>query len=91
MQACGKAITLCHRKHKCYSVQFEVLDETIQNILGLHTCMEMNLIQRIDAIESHTDLLDLYSDVFEGLGCITDAVYHINVDHNMLPVLHPPR
>ena len=53
--------------------------------------MEMDLIQRIDAIGTHTDVLDSYSDVFEGLGCITDIVYHINVDQNTLPVVHPPR
>ena len=91
MQACEKATILCNHKQKCYSVKFEVLDETVPSILVLHTCMEMNLIQRIDAIESHTDLLNLYSDVFEGLGCITDAVYHINVDQNTLPIVHPPR
>ena len=91
MQACEKATILCNHKHKCYSVQFEVLDETVPNILGLHTCMEMNLIQRIDAIESHTGLLNSYSDVFEGLGCITDAVCYINVDQNTLPIVYPPR
>ena len=33
----------------------------------------------------------MYSDVFEGLGCITDASYHIKVDKSDQPVVHPPR
>ena len=91
LQACGEATILCHHKHKCYYIQFEVLGETVPNILGLHICMEMNLLQRIDAIETHTDLLHLYSDVFEGLGYIADAVYHIYVDQSMLSVVHSTR
>ena len=87
LQTCGKATVLCRHKHKCYSVDFEVIDETVPNILGLQTCTEMNLIQQIDAIKNYTDLLESYSDVFEGLGCITDIVYDINVDQNTLPVV----
>jgi len=68
LHACCKATVLCLHKHKCYSVDFKVIDETVSNILGLHTCTEMNLIQWIDAIENYTDLLESCSDVFEGLG-----------------------
>ena len=41
--------------------------------------------------QTTTDILDLYSDVFEGLGCITDVFYHIKVDNNAQPIVHPPR
>ena len=36
-------------------------------------------------------MLDQYSDVFEGLGCITNVKYHIKVDPTHPPVIHPPR
>ena len=42
LQACGKATVLCQHKRKCYSVDFEVIDEIVPNILGLHTCTETN-------------------------------------------------
>jgi len=46
----------------------------------------------LDTINTQThDILDLYSDVFEGLGCITGASYHIKVDNNAQPVVYPPR
>ena len=71
---------------------FEVIDQDVSNILGLSTCVELNLVQRLDAINTQTsDIVDLYSDVFEGLGCITGASYHIKVDSNAQPVVHPPR
>jgi len=66
--ACCKATVLYLHKYKCYSVDFEVIDETVPNILGLHTCTEMNLIQRIDAIENYTDLLESYSDILKDWG-----------------------
>jgi len=91
LEACGKTTILCQQKSQCYSIEFEVVDKAVPNILGLHTCTEMNLIQRNDAVEHHTDLKDSYSDVFEGLGCITNVIHHINVDTTCQPVVHPPR
>ena len=56
-------------------------------------CIKLDLVQRLDTINTQTttDILDLYSDVFEGLGCITDVSYHIKVDNNAQPIVHPPR
>ena len=52
----------------------------------------MNLVQRLDAINNnYTDFLDSYSDVFEGLGCISNTDYHIKVDKTCQPVVHMPR
>ena len=71
---------------------FEVIDHNVPNILGLRTCVELNLVQQLDTINNQTaDILDTYSDIFEGLGCITDALYHIKVDKSAQPVVHPPR
>ena len=71
---------------------FEVIDHDVPNILGLTTCVELNLVQRLDSINTQSnDILDSYSDVFEGLGCITDALYNIKIDKNAKPIVHPPR
>ena len=29
--------------------------------------------------------------MFDGLGCITDILYHIDVDPSCQPIIHPPR
>ena len=82
----------CHHKGKCHPVVFEVINQDVLNILGLKTCMELNLVQRLDTINNQTaDIVDTYSNVFEGLGCITDASYHIKIDKSAQPVIHPPR
>jgi len=89
LNACGKAVMSCQYKGKHYPVEFEVVDEQVPNILGLKTCTQMKLV-RVDTIIDHdVDLLDKYSDVFEGLGCITDVVYHIKIDPSCQTVVHP--
>ena len=82
----------CEHKGNIHAVNFEVINQEIPNILGLQTCVEMNLVQRLDAINNNdTDFLDFCSDVFKGLGCINNTKYHIKVDKTYQPVVHPPR
>lgn len=91
LNMCGKVTMTCQHKEKCHVI-FEVIDQDVPNILGLKTCVELNLVQQLDTINNQTaDILDIYSDVFEGLGCITNASYHIKVDKNAQPVVHPLR
>lgn len=51
----------------------------------------MNLVKRIDAVQSTKCILDEYSDVFQGLGHITNIVHNIKLKKNQEPVIHPPR
>ena len=50
----------------------------------------MNLVQCIDTLNNHVTLFDQYYNVFEGLGCVTDISYHIQIDPNQTPMIHPP-
>ena len=91
LKACGKASIACEYKRKFTVVEFEVVKQDVPNVLGLKTCKEMKLVQRIDSIGvKPDDLLDEYKDVFEGLGCVSDTTHHIKVDPNHKPVVHPP-
>ena len=92
LNTCGKVTMKCEYKRHTYAIRFEVIDQDVPNILGLQTCVDMNLVQRLDAINSHdTDLLESYSNVFEGLCCISNTDYHIKTDKAYQPVVHPPR
>ena len=92
LHTCGKAKIPCQYKDLNYLVEFEVMDHNVPNILGLITCIEMNLVQRIDTVgNSRANLFEQYYDVFEGLGCVTDVRYHIRIDPIKTPVIHPPR
>ena len=75
-----------------------MLDQDVPNILGLPTSVELNLIKRIDTVQeqntpdnSNSEIYEKYKDVFDGLGCITDILYHIDVDPSCQPIIHPPR
>ena len=52
LNPCGKTTIPCRHKYKQYAVEFEVVDQNVPNILGLKACTEMNLIQRVDAIDN---------------------------------------
>ena len=91
LRTCGRAKIPCQQKDVHYLIEFEVIDHGVTNILGLVTCIEMNLVQCIDTVsKDHVTLFEQYYDVFEGLGCITDVRYHIRTDPTKTPVIHPP-
>ena len=89
VHTCGKAKIPCQYKDNNYLFEFEVVDHNVPNIVGLVTCIDMNLVQRIDTIGNN--LFEQYYNVFEGLGCVTDIHYHIKIDPTETPVIHPPR
>ena len=71
---CGQAKIPYHHKDHNYLVEAEVIDHNVLKILGLLTCIEMNLVQHIDTVgNNHVTLFEQYCDVFEGLGCVTDV------------------
>ena len=65
-------------------------------ILGIEACLDLNLISRLYSLNLNSktatseEILDSYSDVFEGLGCLP-AEYKIRLDKNAKPVVNPPR
>jgi len=97
LHTCGKAAIPCKYNGHQYLIEFEVIDQDVPSILGLPSTVEMNLVHRVDTLDT-TDTQDLpnkvfgqYSDVFDGLGCISDVTYHINIKPSCKPVIHPPR
>ncbi|GBO34667.1 Transposon Tf2-6 polyprotein [Araneus ventricosus] len=74
---------------------FYVVNVKSKPILGLKGCLELKLIERIDAIEyskiSKNELIKQYKDVFTGTGEFPDEPYHITLKDNAIPVINPPR
>ena len=88
----GKASIQCQYRGKQYTIEFKVIDQDVPCILGLSICIEMNVVQRIDTVDEQTDAIyEKYSNVFDGLGCINNIQYHINIDQTCKPVIYPPR
>jgi len=97
LTTCGKALIPCQHNSKKYDIEFKVLEQDVLNILGLPKSVELNLVKCVNTVDKQntldnndTEIYEQYKDVFNGLGCITDILYHINTDPSCQPVIHPP-
>ena len=95
----GKVILPIVMKNKIYHEEFEVLKGDFEPLLGLKSCINMNLISRIDAIDinkhSHNEaenakFLEYYKDVFEGLGKF-DKSFKLHLQDKAIPFAAAPR
>lgn len=50
MRTSGKTVMVCEYKDKYTPAEFEVVEQDVPNILGLHTCIEMKMVKRIDSM-----------------------------------------
>lgn len=94
----GKIDIRCRIRKVERTLPFYITAKGSTPILGKESCARLGLIQHIpaDSIESadvcvtKDKLLQQYQDVFSGLGHLPGK-YHIEIDPNSTPVIHPPR
>ena len=96
----------CEHKGNVYNVQFHVVEVEAPAVLSAQTCKEMGLLGRIHQLQdsepkeqhcipecptvTNQNILNEYSDLFQGLGCIPGE-HTIKVDPSIPAVVHPPR
>jgi len=87
----GKCTLECNYQSKTYKLSFKVIDGDQQLLISGTTCTELGLIT-VHAVcnITSTQLIEQYSDVFKGLGCLGDP-YHIDIDKSIPPTQHVPR
>ena len=97
LKAVGKATVAVECKDKYYLLDVHVVSSDVIPVLGLLSCIEMNLIQRVHNIESSTDteenaeeLLKEYKHLFDGIGTLPGE-YKIEIEDHASPTVHPPR
>ena len=49
------------------------------------------VVDEQNTADNNTELYKKYKDVFDGLGCISDVLYHIDTDPSYQPEIHPTR
>lgn len=87
----GTAKLKLHHKQRAYDVEFFVIDGQVESLIGLPSCVDINLLCRIDTItDKNEHILNEFADVFEGIGCMPGE-HHIVVDPAVQPVVHPAR
>ena len=68
-------------------IAFEVVDGNYAPILGLESCVQFNLVKRVDQVSS---ILDEFPEVFEGVGLV-EGEHDMQVDPSVDPVVHAAR
>lgn len=67
----------CQHKDKTCDVDFEVIKN--KAILGGESCEEMGLVKKLHVLQTESNILSEYDDLFIGLSCIS-GVHHIKTD-----------
>lgn len=79
----GEASLPCYIKDnnvQKYQVNFKIIDDECFPILGKTTCRELHLIQRLNNdMQINNVELQIESKVFDGLGCIKNFEYDIDI------------
>nr|XP_039255361.1 uncharacterized protein K02A2.6-like [Styela clava] len=90
VEAYGKVSIPCSYKGLTKNIDILLVNYHVQPVLGLPSCMEWELIKRVNTLTSGT-IENQYDDVFTGLGLIKGSEYKITIDPNVTPVVHAPR
>ena len=86
----GKISVTVEYRAKYSVAEFLVVEQNLPNILGLPSCLDLGLIQRVYATEQE-NIEDKYKEVFNGLGDISGIQHRIKLNKEVEPVVHPPR
>lgn len=81
-------------KLKDIIIEFQVVDLQVKPLLSLNSCLRLKLIQRVNEIKTNVtrdDVINKYSNVFDGLGSMPGNKYHIELKQDCVPVINPPR
>lgn len=76
-----------------HDLDFVIVDLDVNPILGLKSCVDLGLINRVFDVRSHSnaqEFVDKYSDVFTGIGCFKQQ-HRLKVDPRASPTAKPPR
>ncbi len=83
----------------CHNVGFHVVNTQSPPILGLDTCLDLDLVKLTFSVETcdaapltKQTVLSEYADIFNGIGMFSgECTIHLHVDPSAKPVVHPPR
>ncbi|KAI5720179.1 hypothetical protein M8J77_003057 [Diaphorina citri] len=89
----GKVDLFCAHENIQKKVEFLIVDLNVIPLLGLETCVDLQLIKKTYSIQrtcTKDEILEENKDVFTGLGKIPGK-YHITLKEDAVPVISPPR
>ncbi|KAF2888930.1 hypothetical protein ILUMI_17243, partial [Ignelater luminosus] len=93
LEVIGQCMVACKKTNKKYNIDFYIVQSDTSAILGLNSCLTMNVIKKVDSVSTNAnckDLVKIYKDVFVGIGCLSKP-YRIKLKNDAKPVAHPTR
>lgn len=85
----GMATLKCKTsKGSIADVPFCIINSNTKPILGLNDCVTLDLVKRINSIETVEKLISEFKDVFHGIGKIPGK-HKIMLDPDVTPVINP--
>ena len=79
------------KEAKCsIPLEFYVLWDNVRPLLGLKSCLDLELITLNNKVEQIGLSVDEFQDVFKGLGCV-EGEYNIKLKANSHPTIQPQR
>ena len=98
IRAEGTIILKCKVKGKIYPIKFYIVNNNTQPILGLNTCVQLNLVKRVNNLEINNSnssdkevIINEYKTVFEGLGKFPGPPSKLELKENAKARVFPPR
>lgn len=92
----GQANLMCQVNGKVMKLNFQIVNETTQPLLGLQACSNLNLVKRVEAIKStqvnveKNKLINSNPELFKGLGKFPEK-FNIKIKDNSILPNEPPR
>lgn len=88
----GMIELMCTIKHKFAMIEFYVVKTQSMPILGLKSCVEQDLVKRVNQVKENElpNSVKGFADVFNGMGKLSEP-YHIELNENVQPRVHHPR
>jgi hypothetical protein len=84
VEVIGETNIKCELNGRSTSINFKVINNGCPTILGKQTCIDEKLICRINEIE-------VDEEIFQGLGCLKNFEYDIDLKDGSQFTAHPPR
>ena len=86
----GKWCYVAEYDNKLYPLDFIVVKEMANTLLGLQSCVHLGIVKQASEVTDRDQLIETYSDVFNGLGLLPGE-HTIRLKDDVTPVVYSAR
>ncbi|XP_060604313.1 uncharacterized protein K02A2.6-like [Ruditapes philippinarum] len=94
----GKCSLLVESDSKFMTKDFHIVKGNKESLISYELSVELGILPQIQSVhksvqskDAYSGLIEEYSQVFTGLGCLKDRKVKFHIDESVVPVAQPPR